>query len=402
MAVLLVADFAAAHLLLRLRPDLDLTRAERQRLARRRQESSERRYRIESSVYDHDLAKNFDGDAWWGPFHYRVSTNSLGFRDASVRVVPLETTRRRILLLGDSFTEGIGLDYRESYAGIIAERLGRDDVDVLNAGVTSYAPAIYFAKTRYLLEDAALRCSDVVVFIDISDAEDEARFYDLHVDGRVTRMINDHPGHGAEFETAGEFHDPVLPPATLAADGVAVKTIETPPSQAIEERRPDPLRSSLKRHSVIARAVDALAGRGDEVENAAPYPQGNPRRPLWTVDERDYEAFGRTGLELGSRHMDRLLALLRRRGIGLTIAVYPWPEQLRYDTADSIQVRYWRSWASRRGVPFVDLFATMFAAADRDSAIRRFYIPGDVHFNSDGAHRIADAFLEQWRRLGRS
>ena len=400
LAALLVTDVITAQVLVHMRPDFDLPLAERQRIAHLEQEAVERRYRIKSAIYDHDLARQFDGIASWGPLRYRIVTDSLGFKDASPRVVPLRVTTRRMLLLGDSFTEGLGLAYEESYAGRIAERLRGERFEVLNGAVTSYSPAIYYAKTRYLLEQAGLWFTDVVVFIDMSDAEDEARYYDLHADGRVTRMIDQRPGRGPEFEVALEDIQPVPAPSTLAADGRPSRAIETrpvdpPPDAATSAMRPSSrVFLALTRRSVVLRAFTAL----EEKRHASPipYPRGNPRRALWTVDERDYDAFGRNGLELGSRHMDRLVELLRRHAIPLTVAVYPWPEQLQYDSADSIQVRYWRHWAKERGVRFVDLFGPLFRAPDRAATIRRFYIPGDVHFNRDGARLVAAEFLTQW------
>jgi lysophospholipase L1-like esterase len=400
LVAFVLTDASAAHILLRVRPNIDMPPAERQRIARLEQEAVERRYRIESAVYDHDLAKQFDGIASWGPLRYRITTDSLGFKDASPRVVPLSATTRRVLLLGDSFTEGLGLAYEESYAGRIAERLRRERVEVLNAAVTSYSPAIYYAKTRYLLERGGLQFSDVVVFIDMSDAEDEARYYDLHADGRVTRMVDQHPGRGPEFEVPPDVLPLVPAPPTLGADGRPRRVIDTPtiPSapdaSMADTRSSNRVLSALTRRSVVLRMLRALEERRHA--SPLPYPQGNPRRALWTVDERDYEAFGRTGLELGSRHMDRLVELLKRHAIALTIAVYPWPEQLRYDSADSIQARYWRRWAQQRGVRFVDLFGPLFRAPDREATIRRFYIPGDVHFNRDGAKFVATEFLTQW------
>ncbi len=397
-----VSDALCAHILIRVKPEIDLPIAERQRIARLAQESVEREYRIESSVFDHDLAKQFDGVAWWGPLRYHITTNSLGFKDRSRRVVPLATNRRRVLLLGDSFTEGIGLNYEDSYAGRIAADLGREGIEVLNAAVTSYSPAIYYSKTRYLLEMVGLQITDAVVFIDISDAQDEAQYYDVHADGHVTRMRDAQPGRGVDFEIGEDAGPPVLPPSTLAADRHVARTIETPQPSAsvhaetVSERPTSAWTSSLKHHSIVFRALDALDEWRSSRTATLSFPQGNPRRALWTIDDRDYEAFGRTGLRLGARHMDALVALLRRHGIPLTVVVYPWPEQLRYDTADSIQVNFWRRWAGSRGVRFIDLFAPFFRESDRSRTIRRFYIAGDVHFNRDGAKVIASEFVAQW------
>jgi hypothetical protein len=68
-------------------------------------------------AYHHALLPNFDGYDNWGDFRYKVYTNSLGFRDAAMRVVSASPSGRRVLLLGDSFTEGIGVAFEDTFAG---------------------------------------------------------------------------------------------------------------------------------------------------------------------------------------------------------------------------------------------------------------------------------------------
>src|SRR5581483_227672 len=76
--------------------------------------------RIYNPVYDHGFAANFDGYDVWGDVRYRLITDNLGFKDASTREVPLKSSSRRILLMGDSFTEGIGMSFEDSFAGLLA------------------------------------------------------------------------------------------------------------------------------------------------------------------------------------------------------------------------------------------------------------------------------------------
>ena len=81
--------------------------------------------RIANSVYDHGFAADFDGYDVWGELRYRLTTNSLGFKDARVRNVPLKSASRRILLIGDSFAEGIGMSFEDSFAGML-DRAGQE------------------------------------------------------------------------------------------------------------------------------------------------------------------------------------------------------------------------------------------------------------------------------------
>jgi hypothetical protein len=78
--------------------------------------------RTANNEYHHDLAPN---------------TNSLGFKDGSTRIVPLVRDGRRVLLIGDSFTEGVGVPFDQTFAGLLyqAGLEGTKKVEFLNAAV---------------------------------------------------------------------------------------------------------------------------------------------------------------------------------------------------------------------------------------------------------------------------
>ena len=137
-------------------------------------------------VYDpmrhHALKPNCSFRVHWGKDWYDFSTNSLGFRDESIRQVPLTDNRPRILMLGDSFTEG-QLPWRDSYVGLIAAHFPR--YDLLNGGVGSYSPSNYLNVARMVLA-AGVEIDEAIVFIDTGDAGDEASFYrDIDASGAV-------------------------------------------------------------------------------------------------------------------------------------------------------------------------------------------------------------------------
>lgn len=127
---------------------------------------------IASKVYHHDLAPMFSGKTNFGPIEYTLTTNSLGFKDSASRQIPLIPSRPRILFMGDSFTEGVGLPYKETFVGLI-DAQWQKQYDVLNGALSSYSPIIYYRKIKYLLETTKLKVDQVVVFIDISDIQDE-------------------------------------------------------------------------------------------------------------------------------------------------------------------------------------------------------------------------------------
>src|SRR5262245_17028287 len=134
-------------------------------------------------AFHHALVPNFDGYDLWGDARYRFLTNSLGFRDVRVRDVPLASSTRRILLIGDSFTEGTGVAFEDSFAGRLAAAGAQraDKIEFLDAGVISYSPTLYYRKVKYLIE-RGLRFDEVVVFSDVSDVYDEASKYFCYAD----------------------------------------------------------------------------------------------------------------------------------------------------------------------------------------------------------------------------
>src|ERR1700744_1065681 len=134
--------------------------------------------RIYDPVYDHTLAPKFDGYDIGGKALSRLIPDSFGFKDASTRDVPLTSDTRRILIIGDSFAEAIGLPYERTFAGLLNEagQSRPEKVEFLDAGVASYSPSIYYKKIKYLL-DRGLQFDEVVLLSDSSDVEDEATSY---------------------------------------------------------------------------------------------------------------------------------------------------------------------------------------------------------------------------------
>jgi hypothetical protein len=323
--------------------------------------------RVYDPVYDHGFAPNFDGYDVWGEVRYRLITDSLGFKDASSREVPLKSDAHRILLIGDSFAEGIGQSFETSFTGLLAEEGGRrgDKIEFLNAGVASYSPSIYYKKIKYLLE-RGLKFDEVVLLSDSSDVEDEATSY---------FCIDDDPKYQSLCTT----------PAGVG-----------PPSSA-------PKRDFFIDHFVITNRVRILLKRW--VQSWL----GNRRRAIeqdhnrigWTTENPDPARYKPLGIDGGIarslQNMTRLSDLLASRGIPLTIVVYPWAQQIAQNDRDSRQVALWRDFCRTRCKAFIDLFPVYFAAADRDKDwYEHLYILGDDHFSAAGNRMM---FEELKKRL---
>lgn len=128
-------------------------------------------------VYSHGFKKNSFVIEEWRGIKIPIYTNSLGFKDRTSREISLTSDKKRIVFIGDSFTEGVSYEYGDTFVGIIDAALAKRGIEVLNAGCMSYSPFIYWEKINYLIEDVGLNFDELIVFLDISDAWNESYTY---------------------------------------------------------------------------------------------------------------------------------------------------------------------------------------------------------------------------------
>ncbi len=314
--------------------------------------------RIADPAYDHGLTKNFDGHDVWGEVRYRLITDSLGFKDGAVREVPLKSDSRRILLIGDSFAEGIGMNFEDTFAGQLY-RAGQErgeKIEFLNAGVVSYSPSIYYKKIKHLIE-IGLQFDEVVLFSDTSDVTDEATSY---------FCIDDDPKYRAHCTPAEGSMQPAVS-APKKRDFFIDRFVVT-----------NRLRIYIKR------SIQSFLGNRRRSINT------DHARIGWTIPGLDvgnsYQPLGvEGGIARSLQNMRALSDLLAARKIPLTIVVYPWAQQIAQGDRDSRQVSLWRDFCPGRCKAFINLYPVFFAAADADKNwYEHLYILGDDHFSAEG------------------
>jgi hypothetical protein len=329
-------------------------------------------FRAPHPYHHHGFLANASANTRWGEREYAVHTNSLGFRDRSPRRVALEPAGRRILVIGDSFVEGIGVPFEETVCARLQERLG-PTVEVLNGGAVSYSPKLYRLRVEYLLEEVGLRFGELLVLVDISDVQDEVHYESFH------------PRLPGALDRAWAALRAFLARRSLAfsAVGAILRQRRGGVSNAIDVE-------DLADNSIYFRDLAAYQVEGGQAA-------AERGRWEWTIAEPLMEAWGRRGLELARESMRALVELCRARGIAVTVCVYPSPVQILMEDEDSLQVRFWREFAAEAGVGFVDLFPRFVGKeAGRPRAVyKRYFIEGDVHWNAAGHELVAEALLER-------
>ena len=328
--------------------------------------------KVPDPVRHHAFKPNCASVSRWGADSYQFFTNDLGFRDEKIRDVPLTDAKPRILLLGNSFTEG-PLPWHESYVGRIVDHFPQ--YDFLNGGVGSYAPSNYLNTARMVLAKG-VEIDEAIVFISIADVQDEAAYYhDIDASGAVTAPEQQHwtISWYAAWRTRITKH--------LLLTNYLVERMER----------------FLVSHGLYHLSRNWF---GDVFDMD---------RSGWTyrkVDETDpymagYAPLGvEGGIAKSKAKMTLLWQELEKRDIPLSVVVFPWPAQVIHDTADSRQVRIWREWCEGKCKRFISLFPAFLAAKDECPATQpgcwymNLFVFGDTHLSPAGNALLADEVIK--------
>lgn len=373
---ILILDFSSANIYKLIKGySFNNRHVEQAKIMARRSRVLAKELRVPSKIYHHGFKKMKSGFFNWGDKEYPVYINSLGFIDKIIREVPLQTNKHRIVFIGDSFTEGVGIPYERTFVGLIINGFDEKYVEVLNASVSSYSPIIYWSKIKYLIEDLGLRFNELVVFLDISDVEDEAIYYALNEAGNVIRY------DARQLYEKSENLD---------------KKEEGGRTEWVKIFITD---NTILLYFILNYLHDKLINDISSKETKESKYKINFPRSMWTFDDNVYNEYAEVGLKEMRLYMNKLLSLLESNNIKLTVAVYPWPDQIYHNDLNSKHVQAWRNWSEEHEVGFINYFPYFIDSESEESRLKvldKYFFSGDVHWNEKGHQIIAKIFLENY------
>tara|TARA_Y100001934_G_scaffold283484_1_gene403668 strand:- start:2752 stop:3933 length:1182 start_codon:yes stop_codon:yes gene_type:complete len=370
----LLIDFSASKLYEHV---YDYPFHERYKALQEKESELEKQFRTKHPHYHHDLKKNIDGlGVMTLGNEHKISTNSLGFKDLSNQTVPLQSSKRRILVIGDSFTEGVGNPYRNTFCGLLAEHYAKQNIEVHNAGVASYTACLYWLKLKYLIEKTKFEFDEVILLPDISDLSNEISMR----------------------KELDQFKVPVERNNTQTSDFVLDQL-----NQSIDQTAPTSIQGEvkffLKQHTVLTYLIlntikDTLVA--DPHDRSYGILMGVNEKHPWELD--DY--LSQTDSSLIFDSMDHLHELLSSREIKLTIIIYPWPQQIFQGEDNTQYAKEWKEWCSRKKVNLIDLFGNFIQTAKKQGSkefIEENFHRRDNHWNQKGHAFVAEQILQEYK-----
>jgi len=316
----------------------------------------------------------------WADCRHRVVQNGQGFRGPAYG--PARGAARRLVVLGDSFVWGFGVEEDEIFSVVLARATG---AEVVNAGVSGYGPDQSFLSWK---QHAATWAPDeVVLFVTLANDLDDI--------------------------ASTERYGYAKPAFWLGADGgLQLTGVPVPVVDWAAASRPPPVRvkqsrvgAMLDRSALFALAAEALARTawaGPPLEAAGLVPGGGADSPL-VLDMRPASPAVEQEWRLLGAILRALAEDVRSHGARLTVVAVPAADEV-YDDRWERRVAHARLDAGvvlDRAEPGRRLAALAHAAAARAIDLlpelhraglsdRRLYYAVNHHWTASGHRAVAD------------
>jgi hypothetical protein len=346
---------------------------------------------IKHKIFHHHLLPN-SKEIQGGGLHpkFKLITNSLGFRDSKVREIDLKK-KNRLVFIGDSFTFGVLLNYEYTVPGLADIYFRGKGIEVLNAGVSSYSPSIYYYKTKFFIEQG-LKFSHLVVFMDISDIEDEAIVY---VVDKQNKSIKTNP----EYIKTNSKKKPIQ---------------KSNVNKNLKYTFKEFLELNFNITYTFLKYIDdnfnyigknffknkiLHLSKKKKIEFIDEYVSKKYIRQRWTIDENVRKKYD-LGIQKSIYYMGLLKNLLDENEVKLTIVVYPGVPQIYHNDLESIQVKIWEEFSRKNSNQFINLFPVFINSENQDLSVQdkilKNFIPYDIHWNKNGSKVAFENFIKNF------
>jgi hypothetical protein len=312
-----------------------------------------KKQRISHPFFHHTLSPNIKFiKTGWGNLTYQLCTDQNGFKGKCNS--DKKKNNYDFVFIGDSFVEGVGYEYNETFVGIFDNAIKKD---LINMGVSSYSTKIYLSKIYYYIQKG-LNFKHVIVFIDPADLIDDSKYF--------------------------------LKSNLKVQDKIFLKRIE----------------KNLKNYFPITdyfffiyknKYSNSNIIYTNAIYNNNTVHKVTKGRSAWTYSEgneiKEFKIKVNDELKEQIDTMTKLYELLKEKKIKLSIVIYPWPETIIYDTDKSIFIKTWEVFCKNKCENFIN-FIPIFIDINKDKelTINKYYINGDIHFNKEG-HKLIGNYL---------
>lgn len=308
-----------------------------------------------------------------------VTHNKLGLRDREFSYEKPAGVKR-VLVLGDSFTEGHGVASEATFPKVLEKKLvdSGKKVEVINAGISSYSPSLEYL---YLKNEGLKFNPDlVIVEVDLSDYNND------YVYSKVTKYDDS----GRPLAVNKAFAQTATPSALPEASATVQPKVAADKALPFV---PTDIKVWLQRNSHLYRwasnQIKPLLGL-----TISPTNPGDPYNDLFAVSRQEKPAAYEELRDRVHQNIDYIAQLLKEKNISFVLSSHPYGHQFSADEWGKGRLMYGfyrgqvyssRNWedlekfAQEKQITYLNLLPKF-----KESGEKGLYLDYDGHFNNKG------------------
>ena len=339
--------------------------------------------RIFNKDYNYTFKKQVKFKSQYEGNIYTISTNDLGFRDDDI--LPLDRDKLYSIVIGDSFVEGVGLEYKDTIVGILNQNLESDSFKFLNAGVASYSSYIYLKKIKQIInENNDLNIKDVIVFLDKSDISDDEAYLN-----KPLFFKNKYPKGKFIFQRKVDFYKDLKDLSfwrfytKQTVSGKIIKVI----TDKIEN-----FFSNLKKRVLISKKLNKNFFEVNNLEiKAIKSVNSTQRITNWYKNEL-WEKRGKKNIQFALDNIQELKIFLNKKNVNLIVVLYPWPFEIDDKEIREKYLEFIVPSLDEINVNKLVIYQD-FLKGNIYENISENYLYNDIHFNKNGNKIITNNLI---------
>ena len=339
--------------------------------------------RIFNKDYNYTFKKQVKFKSQYEGNIYTISTNDLGFRDDDI--LPLDRDKLYSIVIGDSFVEGVGLEYKDTIVGILNQNLESDSFKFLNAGVASYSSYIYLKKIKQIINgNNDLNIKDVIVFLDKSDISDDEAYLN-----KPLFFKNKYPKGKFIFQRKVDFYKDLKDLSfwrfytKQTVSGKIIKVI----TDKIEN-----FFSNLKKRVLISKKLNKNFFEVNNLEiKAIKSVNSTQRITNWYKNEL-WEKRGKKNIQFALDNIQELKIFLNKKNVNLIVVLYPWPFEIDDKEIRKKYLEFIVPSLDEINVNKLVIYQD-FLKGNIYENISENYLYNDIHFNKNGNKIITNNLI---------
>ena len=318
---------------------------------------------------------------------YNISTNDLGFRDDTIE--KLDRNKFFSIIIGDSFIEGVGLDYPDTIVGMLNKDLkNNNQFRYLNGGVASYSSYIYFKKIEDILrKNEDLKIEEVIVFLDKSDVSDDEKYLSEPITFKNTKGKFINQREKDFYKDLKEFSFwRFYTKQTISGKFTKILT------DKIEN-----FFSNIQKRYIISKKMNKKFFEINSLEIKAIKSINNkPHIRNWYLGET-WEKRTKSNIEFSIKNLRKLKNFLDKKNINLIVVLYPWSFEIDDPKIRKKYLEFIIPLLNKNKIKNISVYQD-FLDGNIYENIGKNFLYNDIHYNKNGNKIIVNNLIKYLKR----